>query len=444
MKLTLLPSDGGDCIMVEAGGVAILADGGMFGSYKDEVRAFLGGFGKPLDLVYVSHVDEDHIAGVLQMLEDMVAWRVHKHKKLTNPNAKAPAFPEPPAVKRIWHNAFKAMVDNAGDVGTMLASSANTLRSAPSPALLKLGLAYRSIANSIPQAVKVSRRIASDQLNIPLNGEFDGLLGMVREDDVIKLKSDGKLKIRVIGPFLEDLEVLRDYWDEWLEEHASSVESLQTWLDKNDEPLPGLGASIDDELGKRSKVTEPNLASLMLLLEEKVGNRIIRVVMTGDGHSDDVMEGLRHHDRLKDGQGLHVDVMKVPHHGSEHNLNRDFVKRITADHYVISGVSGEHHNPDLRVLQVIAESRLGTADQLSPNPQVGNNFTVWINCSSTYLNAQLAALQAGGATQSAKNAVQRHLDHMLLIEADLNDYAANSGGQMQVQYLTNGPLVLNV
>jgi beta-lactamase superfamily II metal-dependent hydrolase len=73
----------------------------------------------------------------------------------------------------------------------------------------------------------------------------------------------------------------------------------------------------------------------MLLLEEsKPGGGVARAIMTGDGHHEDVLAGLKHHGLLPDGQGLHVDLLKIQHHGSEHNLDRYFVKRITADHYV--------------------------------------------------------------------------------------------------------------
>ena len=32
--------------------------------------------GATLELVYVSHIDNDHISGVLQLLEDEAEWRV--------------------------------------------------------------------------------------------------------------------------------------------------------------------------------------------------------------------------------------------------------------------------------------------------------------------------------------------------------------------------------
>ena len=47
-------------------------------------------------------------------------------------------------------------------------------------------------------------------------------------------------------------------------------------------------------LGNRAEVTAPNLASLMLLVEE--GSK--KVLLTGDGHSNEVVKGLKHQGKL--------------------------------------------------------------------------------------------------------------------------------------------------
>jgi hypothetical protein len=107
--------------------------------------------------------------------------------------------------------------------------------------------------------------------------------------------------------------------------------------------------------GDRSAVTYPNLASLMLVVEE--GGK--RVLLTGDGHSDDVEKGLKHHG-LTDASGkLHVDVLKVMHHGSEHNITPGFCERITADKYIFCG-NGFSTNPELGVVDLIAKKRKTT------------------------------------------------------------------------------------
>ena len=63
---------------------------------------------------------------------------------------------------------------------------------------------------------------------------------------------------------------------------------------------------------------------------------------------------------------------------------------ITADHYVFCA-NGEHANPDLRILEVLLNSRLGTGGDLSANAETGLSFTIWLNCSTTFMDREIAA-----------------------------------------------------
>ncbi|MEQ8554567.1 MAG: hypothetical protein RIC06_15080 [Cyclobacteriaceae bacterium] len=78
---------------------------------------------------------------------------------------------------------------------------------------------------------------------------------------------------------------------------------------------------------------------------------------------------------------IHLDILKVQHHGSEHNLNHEFCKKVTADHYVFCG-NGAHHNPDLDVIKTIIESRISQGPNRSITAEVGNEFKLWFNSSS--------------------------------------------------------------
>ena len=80
------------------------------------------------------------------------------------------------------------------------------------------------------------------------------------------------------------------------------------------------------------------------------------ILLTGDALGNKVMQGLELVGKLKPGGKMHVDVLKVPHHGSSNNLDVDFFQRITADHYVFSG-DGEHGNPERESLEMLLEAR---------------------------------------------------------------------------------------
>jgi hypothetical protein len=51
----------------------------------------------------------------------------------------------------------------------------------------------------------------------------------------------------------------------------------------------------------------------------------------------------------------HIDIMKVPHHGSERNSSEQFFETVTADTYIISA-NGRDDNPSLSTLKWIIES----------------------------------------------------------------------------------------
>jgi hypothetical protein len=447
MKLTLLPSDKGDCLLLESrDGTTILIDGGMSDSYTHHVRQFLADWRnkqkRPLDLVYVSHIDQDHIAGVLQLMNDIIDWRVYRHKREHGEDWDEPKFLEPPEVARLWHNAFHDLIgENVGEVTSMLAARGAQLATNANLELQKVGADYQAIAASVPEAIKLSRRVSASQLKIPLNKEFGGLLAMVRDPpDQIRLNGPDSPLIRVIGPFEKDVEKFRDKWKRWLNANKKKLSKVERWAGDEDARF-GLGGvvalGIDDELGNRRAVTEENLASLMLFVEHD-GQTIL---LTGDGHHTDIIAGLKHNKRLDEDKekGLHVNVLKVQHHGSEHNLDRAFAKRITADHYVICG-NGLHENPDLRVLQVIFESRQGSGDQLSTNPQVKRPFEVWFNCSSEFLKKEIAER---GETRSSEK-YEKAAAHFAKVEQDMNRYVAQSGGALKVHYLVDDPLVLDL
>jgi len=94
-----------------------------------------------------------------------------------------------------------------------------------------------------------------------------------------------------------------------------------------------------------------NLSSIVVLAS--LGGR--SMLLTGDARGDFVLDGLRDAGLLTNGK-IHVDLLKVPHHGSVRNVRRDFFEQVTADHYVISA-DGRHDNPDVKMLQMLTEAR---------------------------------------------------------------------------------------
>jgi beta-lactamase superfamily II metal-dependent hydrolase len=428
MKLKVFQSGKGDCLLLTSkDGHHMLVDGGMPAAYAEHVAPALGALltaGERLDLVYVSHIDQDHIGGILRLFDDAVAWKVFDFQT-GNGNAAFPPpdRPRPPAVGKVWHNAFAEQIGkNAGAIGNLLAASSAALSAADEEDLTETALRHAELATSVNEAIRLSRRLDADQLGIPTNPDFGGRLAFVRPE--VQAVALGSVRLTVIGPFAADLRKLRKCWNQWLRDNEKALAKIKDDARRDAERLEAseldrvLFPFLEEakKLGQRAFVTAPNLASLMLMAEE--GGKT--VLLTGDGHRDDILKGLRAAGHLADGAGMHVNVLKVQHHGSEHNIDDAFCRTITADEYVFCG-NGEHENPDLDVIRAVARSRLGTPTERSSNPETGQPFRFWFNSSSA-------------ATEKAAAVA-----HMQALEALVGQLVQSSNGALRAEFLDTNP-----
>jgi beta-lactamase superfamily II metal-dependent hydrolase len=421
MQLTAFRSGKGDCLLLTnaTDTARILIDGGMpapFSAHVAPALAKLRAAKKKLDLVYISHIDEDHIGGVLRMLDAEVLWRVHEHqKKVGNKTHKPPTAPRPPEIAAIWHNAFaEQFKTKAGEIEDALAVSAPILTGASVQAVREEGLKRGGLVTSIRQAIQVSRRIGPKQLGIPLNAHAGGKLMMVRSGQ--KAITIGGMKVTIVGPLGSHLDDLRKKWKKWVESQKGK-DALSTIREQARAEEERLGTSDFERLlltiklqaeafGDPGSITPENLASLMLLVEQD-GQSIL---LTGDARWDQLVKGLEETGRLGPGQTLRVDVLKVPHHGSRNNItDTDFLDRVAATDYVFCG-NGEHGNPHREVVEEMFNHRL----------KQDGRFKFWFNSSAAVEeDADLAA-------------------HMADVEKKVRGLAKKSNGRLTFKFLENG------
>jgi beta-lactamase superfamily II metal-dependent hydrolase len=420
MRLTAFQSDKGDCLLLTdtARTKHILVDGGMSVSYNAHVAAAMGKLGvakKALDLVYISHIDQDHIGGVLKMLDDEAAWRVHEfQKKSKNKKSKPPAVPRPPKVREMWHNAFhEQLKKNAGPIEDALAAVAPILAGSDLAEIRDAALRQSELITSIGEAIQVSRRISPKQLNIPLNPRSDGKLMMLRKNQKpIKM---GGLTITIIGPTSAHLEELQDEWNTWLRstKGKAQLKKIQDAARRDEERLGAsefnsLMASLRlqaESFGDPDEVTTPNLASLTLLIEDSSAS----LLLTGDARGDQIVDGLKKAGRLN-GETFEVDVLKVPHHGSENNIDSDFVETVIARDYVFCG-NGSSGNPNVDVIGMMFRRRLAASQK---------PFRFWFNSSK---------------------AVSAKPKHMAKVEALVKKLAKTGKGRFTFEFLTKGSTI---
>ena len=103
----------GDCLILHYGskndpGLALI-DGGPSNVYKPHLkprlaeiraaRALPGDAPLPVDLLMVSHIDDDHIKGILELTKELI-------------EAKSTQRPLPLKINNLWHNTFDDIIGN--------------------------------------------------------------------------------------------------------------------------------------------------------------------------------------------------------------------------------------------------------------------------------------------------------------------------------------------
>lgn len=424
MRLRTFNANDGDCLLLSSSdGHHMLVDGGRGTSFRNHAAKSVSECGT-LDLVCVSHIDSDHISGILEMLEHEVDWRVHELEKADPPDGR-PSFPEPrvprpPKILQVWHNGFGDQLDDgATDVRNMLSLAASSQLSLADANMIPRQLYLADLALGEKQAIELTNRLGVDQLGIRLNAHFEGKLILAGVGP--STFGLGQATLTVIGPFEEDVQKLREEWMTWVGRQKKALDELRDEMARDADRLGQSEAetflltmaALSGSFGDRESVTTPNLASIMLLGEED-GHTVL---LTGDGAGQDVIKGLEQLGRL-DGNGcIHVDVLKVQHHGAAANIDADFCRAVIADHYVFCG-NGSHHNPELGVIELIGDARMGEDGQRSVHPKTEDSFALHFNNSS------------------ATAGTEARTEHMIALEARVQELTGESGGQMTASFHT--------
>ncbi|WP_406334889.1 ComEC/Rec2 family competence protein [Streptomyces sp. NBC_00203] len=297
IRFTMMPGEDGDCLLLEYGDDTfvrrILVDGGRSGTYP-LIKPTLAGLDGLVDLLVVTHVDQDHILGVLALMDD--------------PD-RSVEFAD------VWFNGFDQLLDSEG-----------------------FGAVDGEKLTSALLAQKV-----------PWNDAFGGRSVEVGRE--LAWFDDGST-MDVLSPDRGQLERLAPVW---------SAECAKNGLIPGRDPdeLPPVegfehfGAPNVEQLAAspfKPDTSKTNLTSIGLLFEFEDK----RIVLTGDADDRRLVASIRPLAEAAGGR-LHLDVLKVAHHGSDHNLSNELLGLIDCDRYLISTSGARHGHPNeiavARILQ---------------------------------------------------------------------------------------------
>ena len=313
--IEMLPAKHGDALWIEYGSPArtrrIMIDGGPINAWP-EVSARLEQLppgDQGVELVVISHVDTDHIEGLIRLMAE--------------PENRWPIAPA-----EIWFNGWRHIEE------------ANTLGGREGEFLSAL----------------IHRR-AFDLWNTSFDGKAvcTGKL----PGDVVELADS--MRLTLVSPNAESLAALKKDWqknvDKWEIDPGDLDAAWQQLVDTNKfHPGEELTLGPDDlseklrDLLKGRDSGAANGSSIAFLAE--FGGK--SCLLLADAHPKVVCETLRNHGYTKEAP-LKVDALKMAHHGSKNNITPELLELVDAKQYLVSTNGDKFGHPNSEAIEAVIQ-----------------------------------------------------------------------------------------
>ncbi len=362
LTLQMLPAGCGDCLWLEYGtGAAkrvVIIDGGLTETATalrrriERARRERGIEKLEVELLVVTHIDNDHILGIIELLKAETPG-LHVKDIWFNGRPQLMALPTPPPSGRSGRRPRKTTSTGVADMmgGTGGADQGNQEDEAVPDAV-----ALPSAADLLgpQQGDQLSKLLAAR--NLPWNRHplWKGKAVVIPgTGELPSVTLEGDLKLTVLGPNIERLYKLCTVWSDVL---GGTDEPTAA------KPVPGDMLGRKDtwppvwKEGEGSDPSAANGSSIMLLAE--YGDK--KLLLVGDGHAPDLAAAL---DRLRAERRLTtpfpLSAFKLSHHASENNLTREVLGKIDCRRFLVSTDGSVHRHPDhqalLRILRYVTK-----------------------------------------------------------------------------------------
>jgi len=319
MDIKFLKANNGDCILIsflDSQQIKrnILIDGGMPQTYYNSATNEYGELysiiekikkskdgSEKLDLLILTHIDEDHIGGILTWLSmDVDASNL---------------------IGKVWFNS-----------GLTIAKYFEIKENED----LKISLNQVNVTETSVRQGKIFEQF------IEQHGIWDKEI--IKEDVTFNFEG---VTLEVLSPN----EVLLN---KLLKEHKKPIHKYFTETRSNDW-AKNIAEFIDEEKKvnfKQSKdysVTNGSSISFLLTFQKK------SFLFLGDSHPEVILNYLNKKGFNKEEKKLEVEFVKISHHGSCKNTTKELLEVIDTSNYIISTSSEFHSHPDKRTLARIID-----------------------------------------------------------------------------------------
>lgn len=315
LAIEMLAANEGDALIVSYGQPSrtILVDCGRKTAYRAVAERVESDPELQVELFVLTHVDADHIAGAIPLLQDRRFG--------------------PDRVRDVWFNGWRHLNGQHRD--------------APGDAPDVLGARQGEFFSA-----------ALRDRGYPWNEAFDGHRIVLPEDGPLPtFKLAGGMRLTLLGPTADKLAEMRHRWQRDLldadpaispGDFARALERLQDDRTHGPDLLGGspetgpidVTTLADTPFGPDE--SEPNGSSISFLAEFE-GKAVL---CAGDAHAPQLAIAIR---RLLTERGLDrlpVDAFKLPHHGSARNNSSELFALLDCPRYLISTDGARHHHPD--------------------------------------------------------------------------------------------------
>lgn len=317
-NIEMLPARHGDALWIEFGDTRrtrrIVIDGGPLHAWPDVSARMdrLPAGDQRVELLVITHVDTDHIEGIVRLL--------------ALPRAQWPLEP-----MDIWFNGYRqidAQKNLGGREGEFLSALIHRR------AFEDWNRAFGGQAVVVPKAGPLPRIALPDQ---------DGMVLTLLSPDQPKLAAMGRQWKKDVAKWELDPGDLDAAWQQLVDEtkfHPGSELTLGP-------------ADLTAQLHAQLKGADASAAngSSIAFLAEYAGKSCL---FLADAHMKTVCASIRR--LLQPGQdSLRVDAVKMAHHGSRNNLTPEFMQLVDAEHFLFSSNGDKFKHPDAQAVQAVIQ-----------------------------------------------------------------------------------------
>ena len=353
-RIEMLPAAHGDSLWIEYGSGRdvhrILIDGGPAHAYPALRQRILHlpAAERRFDLLVITHIDADHIEGIIRLLLDAEALDCH--------------------FDRIWFNGR------------------DQINAVPDPAGEALGGVQGELLGML--IADYEQRTGTKVWNLGFPDSLAAIDRMKGALPVVDLPGDCRLTL--LSPDFDRLLELKDNWAKELKAagvHSGNIAQLRERLAKSRSLRPlgdVLGAEGDfdfeqpandetdidfaDTLGRGTgepgadapfggDTSRANGSSIALLLEYPATKPEVRFLLAGDAWASVLETSLA--GLLAPGARLAIDGFKLAHHGSVANISESLLGRLKCSNYLVSTNGAIFGHPHARCVELLLKAHAG-------------------------------------------------------------------------------------